>query len=173
MRIWRKKKSAEEKEAAAAEEGWKELRGSIPEPENAKSDLVWQQLYAHFHWYSEAATTARVAYQGLKLLSLLLAAAVTVLAARSAAPLVTASAGTAIVVVEGIQQLFKYHTNWIRYRVVTETLREQALLYYARQKPYDGELKAAQGELVKLLTTVIGDERKQWSVQMSSPDDKA
>jgi|SRR5690349_3099173 len=153
--------------------GWKKMRNSIPRPDDGDTDLVWQQLKAHFEWYSKAATKTRAAYQGLKLATVILGAAVTVLAASGAPSRTTAAAGTAIVVIEGIQQLFKYHSNWIRYRVVTETLREHALLYAPRQGPYVGEHAAAQGELVKLLTTVIEDERKQWSVQMSSPDTNA
>ena len=81
------------------------------------------------------------------MVTLVLAAAVTVLAASSAPAILTSCIGAAIVVVEGTQQLFKFHTNWLRYRVVTETLREHGLFYLAHLSPYDGEAAAAQGQL--------------------------
>ena len=128
------------------------------------TDLVWQELESFYTWYSRAATRTRIAYQSLKMISLLLAAVVTVLAASNAPSLVTACTGAAIVVVEGTQQLFKFHTNWLRYRVVTETLREHGVLYIAHLTPYDGA--DAQARLGDLRRSVIEDERKQWSVQM-------
>ena len=151
-------------------DAWKRLANSLPAGDTAASDLVWQELNSFFSWYSRAASRTRVAYQSLKMISLLLAASVTVLAASSAPALLTACFGAAIVVVEGTQQLFKFHTNWLRYRVFTETLREHGLLYVAHLSPYDGDAATAQRELGNLLRSVIEDERKQWSVQLRPPD---
>jgi hypothetical protein len=155
--------------AKGKDDSWKKLRDSIPRPLNADSDLVWLEFEACFKSYDHDATRSRVWYQLLKVTSLLFAAAVTVLAAISAPASLTATVGAAIVVIEGIQQVFKFHTNWIRYRVVAESLREHALLYAAHQGPY-ADPATAKAELVKILTTLIEDERKQWSVQMSSSD---
>lgn len=146
--------------------GWKRLTDSLPQPVDAATDLIWQEVDAHFSWYSRAAGHARIAYQVLKVLSMLLAAAVTVMAASGAPSVLTACFGAAIVVAEGLQQLFKFHTNWLRYRVATETLREHALLYVAHLAPYDGEHAAAQARLGELMRAVIEDERTQWSVTM-------
>ena len=151
-------------------EPWKRLGSSLPGDGAVDSDPVWRELDSFFSWYSRAAGRARVAYQSLKMVALLLAAAVTVLAASGAPAVLTACVGAAIVVVEGTQQVFKFHTNWLRYRVVTETLREHGLLYLARLAPYDGDATAAQGQLGALLRSVIEDERKQWAVQMKPPD---
>lgn len=151
-------------------EPWKRLGSSLPGDGVVDSDPVWRELDSFFSWYSRAAGRARVAYQSLKMVALLLAAAVTVLAASGAPAVLTACVGAAIVVVEGTQQLFKFHTNWLRYRVVTETLREHGLLYLAHLAPYDGDATAAQGQLGALLRSVIEDERKQWAVQMKPPD---
>lgn len=155
---------------SATNDAWKRLGSSLPGDGAMGSDPVWRELDSFFSWYSRAAGRARVAYQTLKMLTLVLAAAVTVLAASGVPPILTACAGAAIVVIEGTQQLFKFHTNWLRYRVVTETLREHALLYLAHLSPYDGGAAAAQGQLGALLRSVIEDERKQWAVQMKPPE---
>jgi hypothetical protein len=151
-------------------DAWKRLGSSLPGNDAVGADPVWRELDTFFSWYSRAATRSRVAYQSLKMVTLVLAAAVTVLAASSAPPILTACAGAAIVVVEGTQQLFKFHANWLRYRVVTETLREHGLLYLAHLPPYDGGAAAAQGQLGALLRSVIEDERTQWAVQMKPPE---
>ena len=155
---------------SAKNDAWKRLGNSLPGGDEVASDLVWQEVNSFFSWYSRAAVRTRVAYQTLKMVALLLAAAVTVLAASGAPALLTACFGAAIVVVEGTQQVFKFHTNWLRYRVVTETLREHGLLYVAHLAPYDGDAATAQGALGGLLRSVIEDERKQWSVQMKPPE---
>jgi hypothetical protein len=154
----------------AKSDAWKRLGNSLPGHGAADSDPVWRELDSFFSWYSRAASRSRVAYQSLKMVTLVLAAAVTVLAASGAPAILTACIGAAIVVVEVTQQLFKFHTNWLRYRVVTETLREHGLLYLAHLAPYDGGADAAQGQLGALLRSVIEDERKQWAVQMKPPE---
>lgn len=133
------------------------------------TDATWQQVSRDFTWYSRSACRSRISYQGLKVLSLLLAAAVTVMAALGAPAPVTASAGAAIVVVEGLQQLFKFHPNWVRYRVVTETLREHAYRYATRLAPYD-DAATAPTRFGEAYAALISDERNQWLVQMQRDD---
>ena len=96
----------------------------------------------------------RLAYQLAKVATLLLAAAVTVLAAIGAPAALSASLAAAIVVVEGLQQLFQWHANWIAYRASAETLRRHAFAYAARTPPYDADDRAdrlanALGELTE------------------------
>ncbi len=153
----------------APKDAWKRLGHALPDSGPFASDVIWQELASYFSWFSRAATQNRIAYQTLKILSLLLAAAVTVLAATGAPSVLTACVGAGIVVAEGTQQLFKFHTNWLRYRVVTETLREHALFFVAHLAPYDDD-RTARDRLARLLRSVIEDERKQWSVQMKPPD---
>ena len=154
---------------AVKRDAWERLGHALPDPGPVASDVIWQALASYFSWFARGATRNRIAYQTLKVLSLLLAAAVTVLAATGAPAALTACIGAAIVVGEGVQQLFKFHTNWLRYRVVTETLREHALLFVAHLAPYDDD-DTAREKLARLIRTVIEGERKQWSVQMRPAD---
>lgn len=118
---------------------WKRLTGTLPEPARAadRDDLVWQEMAAVFAWYDKAATRSRLLYQGLKLTALAAGAAVTVLAAISAPAALTAGLAGLVVVVEGAQQLFQFHPNWISYRSTAEALRQQAFLYSADVSPFD------------------------------------
>jgi hypothetical protein len=156
----------------ARDDAWKRLGSALPSGGALDSDLVWQELDAYFSLFSRQASRNRVSYQTLKVASLLLAAVVTVLAASHAPAVLTACVGAAIVVAEGIQQLFKFHTNWLRYRVIAETLREHALRYYAHLAPYDDAVTARR-DLGAFLHAAVEGEHKQWSVQMKPPDTEA
>lgn len=118
---------------------WQSLKGRLPEPrvEEERTDLLWQELVAVFAWYDTAATRDRLGYQILKLAALTAGAVVTVLAAISAPATLTASLAGVIVVLEGAQQMFQFHSNWISYRATAETLRHQAFRYVAEVSPFD------------------------------------
>jgi hypothetical protein len=134
---------------------WSRTSDQLPQPadEADRQDVIWQAFVGHFAWYDRKATVARHGYIVLRLIAITAAAAVTVLAAMGAPALLTASIGAVIVVVEGALQLFQFHTNWINYRRCAEEMRQQAILYVARAKPYDGAdrrdlLAAAMHDLV-------------------------
>ena len=117
---------------------WQLLKGSLPPPPDPadRNDILWQELNARFQWYDRQGTRCRWAYQSLRLTALVVGAAVTVLAAISAPPAVTASFAALVVIAEGTQQVFQFHSNWLSYRGAAETLREQAFLYAASLGPY-------------------------------------
>jgi hypothetical protein len=148
-------------------DAWKRLTGDLPAPPRLedRQDLLWQELEAMFRWYDKAATRVRLTYQILKITALIAGATVTLLAAISAPPWVTAAVGGLIVVVEGAQQVFQFHSNWISYRGSAELLRQQALLYAAQVKPYD-DASTRRGRLAEVLVDVTTKEASTWSESM-------
>jgi Protein of unknown function (DUF4231) len=50
--------------------------------------------------------------------------------------IVISSLGALIVVIEGIQQLFQFQTNWILYRSTWEGLKREKYLYVGNAGPY-------------------------------------
>lgn len=156
---------------AADSEAWKRLTDSLPEPPRPedRDDLLWQELTAHFKWYSKAATRTRVGYQSLKMTALVAGAIVTVLAAASAPPILTASLAGLVVVTEGTQQLFQLHRNWLSYRSTAETLRHHAFLYVADVMPYD-DPATRRDLLAALLKDVTASESVRWADAMKRSD---
>lgn len=148
-------------------EEWKRLGGALPTPPRIedRDDLLWQELAAQFGWYNRAATRSRLAYQILKTAALISGAAVTLLAAISAPAAVTASVAALIVVMEGAQQLFQFHSNWLSYRGSAETLRQHAFMYVADITPYDDEA-ARRTQLAMVLKDVTTSENAGWSQAM-------
>jgi hypothetical protein len=105
---------------------WQNLTDSLPQPVDPaeRDDTLWQALNAQFRWYERAATRNRVSYQALKVVAIVFGAAVAVLAAADAPAAITAGLAASVVVLEGIQQVFQFHPNWITYRATAETLRQ-------------------------------------------------
>jgi hypothetical protein len=148
-------------------EAWKRMTSDLPAPRSQedREDLLWQELAAQFAWYERAATRTRLSYQVLKVAALVAGATVTLLAAISAPAALTASVAAVIVIVEGAQQIFQFHSNWISYRGSAELLRQQAFLYAAEVKPYD-EATTRRTRLATVLMRVTTKEKTVWSNTM-------
>lgn len=157
-------------EEAGPQLAWQQLTGELPAPpeEAERRDLLWQQLVAQFGWYNRAATRHRRGYLGLKITALLLGGAVTVLAAIGAPAGLTASLAAAIVAVEGVQQVFQMHANWISYRATAEALRQQAFLYAAHVDLYadPATRRDRLADAVRIITTT---ENSAWTKAMQVP----
>jgi len=148
-------------------DGWKRMTSNLPAPLRTedREDLLWQELEAIFRWYDKAATRSRLSYQILKVTALVAGAAVTVLAAISAPAAVTASVAGVIVIVEGAQQVFQFHSNWISYRGSAELLRQQAFLFAADLSPYD-DAPTRRARLATVIRDVTTMETSTWSERM-------
>jgi len=146
---------------------WQRLTNSLPQPPTPedRDDLLWQELTAQFGWYHRAATRTRLWYQVLKVAALVAGASVTLLAAISAPAAVTASVAGIIVVAEGAQQIFQFHSNWISYRGSAERLRQHAFLYVASVKPYE-QPSTRRARLAAALMSVSTQEKSNWSKVM-------
>ena len=152
-----------------ANDGW--MADALPDPADPSlsGSEVWSAFRDQFATYSHGAMTNRVAYQTTRIVSLTAAAAVTVSAGLSAAPWVTASLGALIVVLEGLQQLFQWHENWIAYRQAAETMRQHAIDFVSGVAPYDA---TAMGDRLSRLALLRRDvalrESGGWGGRMRS-----
>lgn len=128
---------------------------------------VLARARGQYDWYDQHAIRARLMYWGIKIVQLVLAASVPV-AAGVAAPIgLTGSLGALIVVLEGIQQLFQFHSNWIRYRVTAAALSREINLYTARIADYSAGEPTA---LLALRTEDISSgEATTWAKAAQSP----
>lgn len=135
-----------------------------PDPAD-QADVLWGQLEAYFGWYSRWAGRNRIAYQCLKVGALVVGAAVTVLAATRAPAALTASFAAALVVAEGAQQLFQFHSNWISYRATAEELRRHAYAYAAHLPPYASP-STRRATLSALLSEATTRENEAWVTTM-------
>src|SRR3954470_24809939 len=89
--------------------------------------------------YKRRGRNARLGYLTLRLVALVVGAAVTVLAAADVSPPVTASLAATVVVSEGIQQILQLHTHWLSYRDAIELRRHERFRYTNHLEPYDDD----------------------------------
>lgn len=141
------------------------------DPEEA-SGALWQEVRSRFAWYDRAANRNRWAYYAVKLMFLIGGAGVTVLAAISAPAMITAILAGSIVVIEGIQQLFRFHSNWIAYRATAETIRVHAFAYVAGVEPYD-DGRNRRTRLAEFLRDLALRENSTWSRIMKTSNPRS
>jgi hypothetical protein len=146
---------------------WQLLGDHLPQPTDPaeRADVLWQELDAHFQWYGRAATRTRLSYQVIKVAVLVIGAAVTVLAATRASSALTAALAASVVVLEGIQQLFQFQSNWISYRGTAEAMRQQAFLYVAQVGPY-ADTQTRRERLAEFVTEITAMESAGWASAM-------
>jgi hypothetical protein len=87
-------------------------------------------------WYERSARINQYAYKSLKVVSIVSAASIPILAALRFDAAAASILSGLIVVSEGIQQLNQHHENWISHRLTTESLKRERALFVADGKPY-------------------------------------
>lgn len=97
---------------------------------------AWSRLEQQIGWYDRRSRHTQAWYKRIKVLQIVLAASIPVVATVSAPAWVTGSLGALIVVLEGFQQLQQYHANWATYRSTCEALKHEKYLFVAHAGPY-------------------------------------
>ncbi len=123
---------------------------------------AWARLHQQIAWYDRESMRAMAHYKTIKVLQLLAAATVPVVAGFGASGWVTGSIGSAIVVMEGVQQLFRYHEYWLSYRTTCEALRHEMWLFEAK----GGIYRAAEEPdalLAERLHEITSQESGRWT----------
>ena len=135
--------------------------GSTTEPQAARPSSAWLRLEQQIEWYDRKSTHAKRWYHRLKMTQLLVAAAIPVTVAANANQVTAAVLGALIVVLEGFQQLFQFHSNWTTYRSTCERLKHEKYLYEAGGGPYGGEDPDAR--LAERVEGLVSQEHAAWS----------
>jgi hypothetical protein len=135
----------------------------------AASGPAWDRLEEQVDWYDRKSQAAQRAYKRLKVLQLVAAAAVPVVAAAEAAAWLTAGFGGVVLVLEGVQQLGQYQSNWITYRSTCEALKHEKYLYLAGAGPYSNSEDRSM-VLAEHVEGLVSQEHARW---VSSREEKA
>jgi len=137
------------------------LQGS-GSPVSAPAGYAWERLEDQLTWYDRKAQHHRERFQRLKVVQIVVAAAIPVTAGAGASAWITGSLGASIVVVEGLQQLFQFQQNWTGYRSTAEALKREKHLYLARAGPY-AEAARTDALLAERVEGLVAQEHAAWS----------
>jgi hypothetical protein len=131
-----------------------------PDPA-ASAGRTDSELSGAMDFYDRSARRSKVWYQTLRVLTMVLAASIPVVAVLDGSAVITAVLGSAIVVIEGFQQLFQFHERWVGYRKTWNVLDQERRLYEAGAGPYHGV--ADTGKLLsERMTSIMSVENTDW-----------
>jgi Protein of unknown function (DUF4231) len=131
-------------------------------PETGGAELTMARLDDQLRWYDRRAKDHQRWYQRLKVAQLVIAAAIPVVAAFGGEAEVAGLLGALIVVIEGLQQLFQFQQNWLRYRAAAQSLEAEKHLYLAGAGPYAGATQPV-AVLAERVEQLLSGELTAWS----------
>jgi hypothetical protein len=118
------------------------------------TDPTWARLEERINDYGKQSEANKRLYQYVKLAQIMAGAGVTFAGAAGAPRILTAGVGAAIVVLEGGQQLFRYHEQWLRFRTSCEALRREKFLFLAKVGHYsDGDAREKFAEQIETIVS--------------------
>jgi hypothetical protein len=130
-------------------------------------DPTWGRLEDQLLWYDRKSSAAQRAYKRVKVAQLVLAAGVPVAVAGSAPGALTAVLGGLVVVLEGVQQLYQWQTNWVLYRSTHESLAHERFLFLAGAGPYSGPDR--RRVLAERIEGLVSQEHAKWTEGRHQP----
>jgi hypothetical protein len=113
---------------------------AIVVPGFAATHAAWLRLESQLQWYDDKSLHSQRWYKRLKLAQVALAVLIPVMSLLPAdlAKWATAISGTAIALLEAVQQMNQYSTLWVTYRSTAERLKHEKFLFLSAAGPYRG-----------------------------------
>lgn len=130
------------------------------------SSPSWQRLEEQIKWYSGGARRNKRWYMRIKVVQIVSAAAIPVLSATSLPTWVAGGLGASIVVLESIQQLFQFHSNWTHYRSTSEALKHEKFLYLAQAGSY-ANAPNPEALLAERIEGRVSQEHASWASEQN------
>jgi len=122
--------------------------------------VAYDRLEDQLQWYDRKSAWNKTVYKQLKLLSLVIAVSIPLVALTGFVK-TTAVFGAMIAFLEGLQQLNQYHDNWISYRSTAEALKHEKFLYLAKAGPYVGD--NFESVLADRVESLVSQEHAKWA----------
>jgi hypothetical protein len=133
-----------------------------------ETEYFQQRLDDQIDWYGKKSAANQSAFKRLRLIEILTAATIPVLAGFSQGSrpiaLATGVAGMIVTVLAGILALYRFQENWREYRSTAEALKQEKYRYLARAKPYDNDQPFET--LVERVEALLSSETTQWTEVM-------
>lgn len=112
-----------------------------------ETEYLEQRLDDQINWYGRKSASNQAAYKRLRLIEIIAAASIPLLAGYSQISghvgmtigIIIGVIGLIVAVIAGIVNLYRFQENWNEYRASAESLKQEKYLYLARVEPYDSE----------------------------------
>ena len=103
---------------------------------SAAEPPVMDDLKGQIAYFDKQSGIAKKRYQSMRVITILLAASIPIVAVFEGSVVIAAVIGALIVVMESLQQLFQYHERWVGFRSAWNTLTREERLYRYGAGPY-------------------------------------
>jgi len=108
-----------------------------------ETEYLEQRLDDQINWYDKKSSANQTAYKRLRLIEIIAAAAIPLLAGYSQKSEYVGMAigviGLIVAVLAGIVSLYRFQENWTEYRAAAESLKQEKYLFLVRAEPYNGD----------------------------------
>ncbi len=126
-------------------------------------------------WYSRKSGFCQKRYKTLKISTLLFAVTIPFLSGLmdelNWMKYVIGGMGVAIAAIEGIQSLYKYKDNWIQYRITSEALKREKLLYLTQSGDY-AEMSDPFKAFVQRAEQLMAGEQAEWKEYITKVEEQ-
>ena len=133
-----------------------------------EAEYLEQRLDDQINWYDKKSSANQAAYKRLRLIEIIAAASIPLLAGYSQKSeyvgLTIGVIGLIVAVLAGIVSLYRFQENWNEYRAAAESLKQEKYLYLARAEPYSGDQPFEL--LVQRVEALLKGETTGWAQAM-------
>jgi hypothetical protein len=123
---------------------------------------AWDRLETQIKWYGSHARSNKRWYMYIKVAQIVSAAIIPVIAAADLPTWIAGGLGALVVILESIQQLFQFHSNWTSYRSTAESLKHEKYLYVANAGAY-ATAKDPAALLAERIEGRVSQEHAAWA----------
>jgi Protein of unknown function (DUF4231) len=143
-------------------------------PLQSPEAVTLNRLDDQITWYDQKSSLNQRRFKLMKGLTIASAAAIPVLT-TTAIPngrYIAAGLGVLIAILEGVQQMNQYNSNWTSYRATSEALKHEKYLYLEKAGPYL-TAQNPQPMLAERIESLISQEGSKWfAVQGQKPQNE-
>ncbi len=137
-----------------------------------EADYIEQRLDDQLNWFEKKSAAAQRWYKRLRLIEIVAAASIPLLAVYdgkfdekfSYTTLAMAAIGVVVAVLAGTIGLYRFQENWTEYRAAAESLKQEKYLYLTRAAPYNGDQPFET--LVRRTEALLKSEYAGWAQAM-------
>lgn len=124
--------------------------------------MTLDHLQDQIEWYDGKSGRNQKAFKFLKICTISAAALIPVFAKIDGMSWITVGLGVLIVILEGLQQLNQYHSNWISYRSTCEALKHEKFLYLGKAGMYAAAADP-HALLAERIESLVSQEHAKWA----------
>ena len=144
--------------------------------ESKQEDYLNNRLDDQISWYDRKSIQNQKMFKRLQLVTIVTAACIPFFTGYLSAEAiclkyVVGALGVLLVILTGINNVYKFQENWIAYRTTCESLIHETYLYTTGTKPYHGT--ESFNLLVQRVEMLISKENSSWAELTKKPGEQS